>query len=154
RTAPVVRVLRGGVHATARHVQSGGAGRRGGVPRHRKADLPPRAGDDERRSGSIRQAKGMTINCHERGRGRSGTRLVIVLWGAIALAGGRAAAAQTAAHAAPPRTPLARVLVVPFENVNREGRLFWMQDAAAVLLADDLNAMGVDAITREQRRQA
>jgi tetratricopeptide (TPR) repeat protein len=47
-----------------------------------------------------------------------------------------------------------RVLVMPFENVTRESRIFWMSEASAVLLADELNALGIDAITREQRRQA
>src|SRR4051812_40504993 len=48
----------------------------------------------------------------------------------------------------------ARVLVMPFENVTREGRIFWITEAAAVLLADDLNALGVSAITRKERQQA
>ena len=43
---------------------------------------------------------------------------------------------------------------MPFDNVKREGRIFWLGEASAVLLADDLNALGVDAITREERRQA
>ena len=43
---------------------------------------------------------------------------------------------------------------MPFENVTRESRIFWLGEASAVLLADDLNALGVDAITREERRQA
>jgi len=47
-----------------------------------------------------------------------------------------------------------RVLVMPFENVTHDGRIIWMGEASAVLLADDLNAFGVSAITREERRQA
>ena len=47
-----------------------------------------------------------------------------------------------------------RMLVVPFENVTRESRIFWLGEGAAVLLADNLNALGADAITREERRQA
>ena len=35
-----------------------------------------------------------------------------------------------------------RVLVMPFENVSREGRIVWLGEASAVLLADDLNAFG------------
>jgi tetratricopeptide (TPR) repeat protein len=61
----------------------------------------------------------------------------------------REMAGQTAASPAP-----ARVLVMPFENVTREGRIFWLGEASSVLLADDLNALGVDAFTREERRQA
>ena len=38
---------------------------------------------------------------------------------------------------------------MPFENVKREGRIFWLGEAAAVLLTDDLNALGADAITRD-----
>src|ERR1700674_3676038 len=47
-----------------------------------------------------------------------------------------------------------RILVMAFENVTREDRIFWLGEASAVLLADDLNALGDNAITREQRRQA
>jgi tetratricopeptide (TPR) repeat protein len=48
----------------------------------------------------------------------------------------------------------ARILVLPFENVTREGRFFWLTEAAAVLLTDDLNALGAGAITRTERQQA
>src|SRR5712671_3638840 len=47
-----------------------------------------------------------------------------------------------------------RVLVMPFDNVTHDGRIIWMGEASAILLADDLNAFGVSAITREERRQA
>ena len=47
-----------------------------------------------------------------------------------------------------------RTLVMAFENITREGRIFWLGEASAVLLADVLNALGDNAITREQRRQA
>jgi len=43
---------------------------------------------------------------------------------------------------------------VPFDNVKREGRIFWLDEASAVLLTDDLNAAGADAITRQERQQA
>ena len=43
---------------------------------------------------------------------------------------------------------------MPFENVTREGRIFWLSEASAVLLTDDLNALGADAITRQERLQA
>ncbi|MBI2834743.1 MAG: tetratricopeptide repeat protein [Acidobacteria bacterium] len=46
------------------------------------------------------------------------------------------------------------VLVLPFENVGREARLYWLEEASAVLLADNLNAMGVTAITRPERVSA
>jgi tetratricopeptide (TPR) repeat protein len=57
-------------------------------------------------------------------------------------------AAGGPAHAQPSR----RILVMPFENITRDGRVFWLGEAAAVLLADNLNALGADAITREERR--
>ena len=40
---------------------------------------------------------------------------------------------------------------MPFENVKREGRIFWLGEGAAVLLTDDLLARGVNAITRRER---
>src|SRR5512134_1119471 len=49
------------------------------------------------------------------------------------------------------QTPAARVLVVPFENAQREPRLHWLTEGAAVLLADGLNGHGVPAITRAER---
>ena len=57
----------------------------------------------------------------------------------------------------PPSSPVAagnRILVMPFENVTRNSRIFWLGEASAVLLADDLNTLGSDAITREERRHA
>ncbi len=60
---------------------------------------------------------------------------------------GRIIATQAAAASS-------RILVMPFENVTRDSRIFWLGEASAVVLADDLNALGADAITREERRQA
>jgi tetratricopeptide (TPR) repeat protein len=50
--------------------------------------------------------------------------------------------------------PPSRILVMPFENLKREGRIFWLAEASAVLLTDDLNALGASAITRQERQQA
>src|SRR5580765_4075330 len=47
-----------------------------------------------------------------------------------------------------------RILVMPFDNVRRDASIFWLGEAAAVLLTDDLNAMGAAAITRDERREA
>jgi tetratricopeptide (TPR) repeat protein len=47
-----------------------------------------------------------------------------------------------------------RILVMPFENVTHESRIIWLGEASSVLLADDLNAFGVNAISRDERRQA
>ena len=56
-------------------------------------------------------------------------------------------------HAATAQTPQ-RILVMPFENVTRDSRIFWLTEAASVLLADNLNGLGANAITREERRAA
>jgi len=50
--------------------------------------------------------------------------------------------------------PVGRILVMPFENVTRDSRIFWLSEASAVVLADDLSALGVDAMAREERREA
>jgi tetratricopeptide (TPR) repeat protein len=47
-----------------------------------------------------------------------------------------------------------RILVIPFENVTRDSRILWLSEASSVLLADDLNALGIGAISREERRIA
>src|SRR5262245_35868379 len=47
-----------------------------------------------------------------------------------------------------------RTLVMPFENVTRDRSIVWLGEASAVLLADYLNALSVDAIRREERREA
>jgi tetratricopeptide (TPR) repeat protein len=47
-----------------------------------------------------------------------------------------------------------RILVMPFENTAHEGALVWLTEASAVLLADDLNALGAAAFTRDERRDA
>ena len=44
---------------------------------------------------------------------------------------------------------------MPFENVKREARIFWLGEGSAVLLTDELDALGgVDAITRDERSRA
>jgi tetratricopeptide (TPR) repeat protein len=50
--------------------------------------------------------------------------------------------------------PATRVLVVPFETAQHEARLSWLSEASAVLLADELNARGIAAITRDERVRA
>lgn len=45
----------------------------------------------------------------------------------------------------------ARQLVVPFENATREPGLYWLGEGSAVLLTDDLIALGAQALTREDR---
>ncbi len=76
-------------------------------------------------------------------------RGAVLLLGLAHLALASSSQAQTAASPGG-----GRILVVPFENVTRESRIFWLGEGAAVLLADNLNALGADAITREERREA
>jgi TolB-like protein len=47
-----------------------------------------------------------------------------------------------------------RYLVIPFDNVQREARLYWLSEGSAVALTDDLLALGAPAITREDRLRA
>ena len=47
-----------------------------------------------------------------------------------------------------------RQLVIPFENTSRVPRLYWLTEGSAVLLTDDLQALGVPAITRDDRQRA
>jgi tetratricopeptide (TPR) repeat protein/TolB-like protein len=47
-----------------------------------------------------------------------------------------------------------RILVLPFENRQREPRYVWLGEACAILLADELNARGLPAITRAERVRA
>jgi tetratricopeptide (TPR) repeat protein len=60
---------------------------------------------------------------------------------AVVLAGAAAAAGQSPS----------RVLVMPFENARHQAAVHWLGEAAAVLLAEELNARGIPAITRSQR---
>src|SRR5918993_2142551 len=62
--------------------------------------------------------------------------------------------AVVAGDAAQPAAAPARILVVPFENTQREPRLTWLGEASALLLADELNARGLPAITRAERVRA
>jgi len=70
-------------------------------------------------------------------------------WAVEGAAQGRPGTTRMSPLSAAPRT-----LVVPFDNLKREGRIFWLGEASAVLLTDDLNAVGTDAITRQERLQA
>jgi tetratricopeptide (TPR) repeat protein len=61
-----------------------------------------------------------------------------------------AAGLASAQEARPPE----RLLVVPFENAGRDGRLFWVSEGAATLLTGTLEAMGVGAVSRDERLKA
>ena len=75
----------------------------------------------------------------------------VVLALAAVLTGGVAARAEAQALA-----PAAadRVLVMPFENSTRQARLGWMGEGAAILLAQTLDALGVDAMGHDERVRA
>ena len=68
----------------------------------------------------------------------------------VAQAGAEAGARQTQV----PELPPPRILVVPFETPARDGRTYWLGEGVALLLADDLNARGLGAITRSVRERA
>jgi tetratricopeptide (TPR) repeat protein/TolB-like protein len=71
-------------------------------------------------------------------------------------AGGLLAAATLAPAPAAAQAggPGPRIMVMPFENASRESRIFWLGEAVAVLLTDDLTALGANAIVRDERRAA
>ena len=71
------------------------------------------------------------------------------LLAALALAAGGAWPSRAVAAPARPR-----VLVLPFADAHHIGRIYWLTEAAAVLLTDDLNRLGLQAVTREDRRRA
>jgi len=78
---------------------------------------------------------------------RLGRRRVATAAVLLAVSGGLTPCYAQAADAS-------RILVMPFENVKRDGTIFWLGEASSLLLADDLNAVGVSAITRQERQQA
>jgi tetratricopeptide (TPR) repeat protein len=68
---------------------------------------------------------------------------------ALLLAPGVAAVADQQASPAADR-----LLIMPFENVNREARLYWLVEGSSVVVSEDLARLGVDAITRDERLRA
>jgi tetratricopeptide (TPR) repeat protein len=64
------------------------------------------------------------------------------------------ASAQDTARPAAPATPSSRYLVIPFEDVTRDPRVYWMTEGSAVMLTDDLLALGRQVITRDDRLRA
>jgi tetratricopeptide (TPR) repeat protein len=65
-----------------------------------------------------------------------------------------AALAVTAVQPAAAQAPGNRILVVPFENTQRDARVYWLSEASAILLTDELNARGLPAIGRDERVRA
>jgi len=62
--------------------------------------------------------------------------------------------AVTAVEPAAGQAPGTRILVVPFENTQHDARVYWLSEASAILLADELNARGLPAIARDERVRA
>ena len=48
----------------------------------------------------------------------------------------------------------ARQLVIPFENATHDVRYYWLGEGSAVVLTDDLIALGAQALPRDERIQA
>ena len=65
---------------------------------------------------------------------------------------GVAAHAAAQADAAP--VPAERFLVLPFDNPEHVAKIYWVGEASAVLLAENLNALGRRAYMREERLEA
>jgi tetratricopeptide (TPR) repeat protein len=52
------------------------------------------------------------------------------------------------------QAPAGRILVVPFETPARDARTYWLGEAAAIAMTDDLNERGLGAVTRTARASA
>jgi Flp pilus assembly protein TadD/TolB-like protein len=76
--------------------------------------------------------------------------LALIAW----LATASLAAAQTGPPAVPVTTPASLNLVIPFNNESGEPRIYWLSEGSAILLTDDLGALGVPVIRREDRLRA
>src|SRR5258706_10824839 len=72
---------------------------------------------------------------------------LLAVVGVAFAAGNRTAAAQPSADSD-------RFLVIPFDNPGHETRIYWLTEASAILVADNLNASGRQAYTREERLEA
>lgn len=46
------------------------------------------------------------------------------------------------------------ILVVPLETPANDGRTYWLGEAVSILIADDINARGLGALSREARERA
>jgi len=60
------------------------------------------------------------------------------------------AAAQSTVESPSPN----RILVVPFEDTQHDARVYWLSEASAILLADELSARGLPVIARDERMRA
>ena len=46
------------------------------------------------------------------------------------------------------------VIVVPFNSEGRDTRSYWLREASAVILTDDLVSLGIGAMSRDERLRA
>ena len=69
---------------------------------------------------------------------------IVASWGVVC----PAVHAQTSAAAR------SAVLVVPFNSEGRDTRGYWLREASAVILTDDLVSLGVSAMSRDERLRA
>jgi tetratricopeptide (TPR) repeat protein len=74
----------------------------------------------------------------------------------LAVLEGIAGSAEAQTDSVPPSTAATgeRFLVLPFDNPDHVAKIYWLTEASAVLLADNLNAAGRRAYTREERLEA
>jgi len=69
---------------------------------------------------------------------------LVASWSAVC----SAAQAQVSTTARP------AVIVVPFNSEGRDARGYWLREASAVILTDDLVSLGIGAMSRDDRRRA
>ena len=118
------------VHDVSRCSAQRSAGRRlmtGGLASRRRR--APRLGSGRRRSG---------------GRARDGLHRRLP----------RAVLGTAAAQSVPAPAARPSVLVVPFKSAGRDPRGYWLREASAVILTDDLVSLGVSAMSRDERLRA
>ena len=58
------------------------------------------------------------------------------------------------AHAQTSGAARSAVLVVPFDSEGRDARGYWLREASAVILTDDLVSLGISAMSRDGRLRA
>ncbi|MGE5813828.1 MAG: tetratricopeptide repeat protein [Acidobacteriota bacterium] len=96
------------------------------------------------------RACSLVIQTKDTGRARVVTSALLI----VLLAGGVSGAAQQQPSQPAPTQSNGRLLVVPFENPTRDPALYWLTEAAAILLTDAVNDQGGNAITRADRVRA
>jgi tetratricopeptide (TPR) repeat protein/TolB-like protein len=84
---------------------------------------------------------------------RSPVTLRPVLGAVLGLLISTAALAQPASVPSP-QPSSTRYLVIPFENMTRDPRVYWLSEGSAIILTDDLLGLGRSAITRDDRLRA